>query len=82
MDIPVDILQKAEHIILPPSPIKKVEEILSSPIRSITTVQGQLSKVVLKLQIAWQSTHSNSFTIDSITLFKGTWGVFRVKVLA
>lgn len=45
MDIPVDILQKAEHLILPPSPIKKVEEILASPLRSITTVQGQLSKI-------------------------------------
>lgn len=45
MDIPVDILQKAEHLILPPSPIKKVEEILASPLRSITTVQGQLSKM-------------------------------------
>lgn len=45
MDIPVDILEKAEHLILPPSPIKKVEEILASPLRSITTVQGQLSKV-------------------------------------
>lgn len=44
-DIPVDILQKAEHLILPPSPIKKVEEILASPLRSITTVQGQLSKI-------------------------------------
>lgn len=70
MDIPVDILQKAEHLILPPSPIKKVEEILASPLRSITTVQGQLSKVELKLQITWQSTHSNSCTIDSLSVFK------------
>lgn len=45
MDIPGHILEKAEHLILPPSPIKKVEEILASPLRSITTVQGQLTKV-------------------------------------
>lgn len=72
MDIPVDILQKAEHLILPPSPIKKVEEILASPLRSITTVQGQLSKVELKLPITWQSSHSKLCTIDSLILFKGT----------
>lgn len=45
MDIPVDILQKAEHLILPPSPFKKVEDNLASPLRSITTVQRQLSKI-------------------------------------
>lgn len=29
LDIPVDILEKAEHLILPPSPVKKVEVILT-----------------------------------------------------
>uniref|UniRef100_A0A8W8LAV7 Replication protein A OB domain-containing protein n=1 Tax=Magallana gigas TaxID=29159 RepID=A0A8W8LAV7_MAGGI len=45
MDIPVAMMEKAEHLILPPSPIKKVEELLASPLGTISTVQGQLSKI-------------------------------------
>lgn len=46
MDIPVAMMEKAEHLIFPTSPIKKVEELLASPLGTISTVQGQLSKVL------------------------------------
>eukprot|EP00105_Crassostrea_gigas_P041788 XP_019925936.1 PREDICTED: uncharacterized protein LOC105335679 isoform X2 [Crassostrea gigas] len=45
MDIPVAMIEKAEHLIFPTSPIKKVEELLASPLGTISTVQGQLSKI-------------------------------------
>lgn len=45
MQIPDALAERAEHLILPPSPIKKVEELLASPLRTISTVRGQLSKV-------------------------------------
>uniref|UniRef100_A0A8W8LBY5 histone acetyltransferase n=1 Tax=Magallana gigas TaxID=29159 RepID=A0A8W8LBY5_MAGGI len=41
----IAMMEKAEHLILPPSPIKKVEELLASPLGTISTVQGQLSKI-------------------------------------
>lgn len=44
LDIPVDILEKAEHLILQPSPIKKVEVILTSQLRTILTAQGNCQR--------------------------------------
>ncbi|XP_061184988.1 uncharacterized protein LOC133193002 [Saccostrea echinata] len=45
MSIPDSMVERAEHLILPPSPVRKVEELLASPLRTISTVQGQLSKI-------------------------------------
>lgn len=45
MHIPDALVERAEHLIHPISPIKKVEELLASPLRTISTMKGQLSKV-------------------------------------
>jgi hypothetical protein len=45
MSIPDSVVQRAVYLILPPSPLKKVEELLTLPPKTISTVQGQLSKV-------------------------------------
>ncbi|XP_062587025.1 uncharacterized protein LOC134248634 [Saccostrea cucullata] len=45
MSIPDSVVQRAVYLILPPSPLKKIEEVLTLPPRTISTVQGQLSKI-------------------------------------
>lgn len=43
--IPDELKQKATELILPPSPVKKIGEIMTSPLKTIATVQGQVKKV-------------------------------------
>jgi hypothetical protein len=43
--IPEDIEQQAKHLILPPSPSKKICDILTSPVKTLATTQGEVKKV-------------------------------------
>ena len=45
MEIPPSIEESAVQLIMPPSPVKKVAEAKTSPLRSICSIKGQIVKV-------------------------------------
>lgn len=45
MEIPPSIEESALQLIMPPSPVKKVAEAKTSPLRSICSIKGQIVKV-------------------------------------
>ncbi|XP_056004184.1 uncharacterized protein LOC125660194 [Ostrea edulis] len=43
--VPDELEEKAIQLILPPSPVKRIGEIITSPQKTITTIQGQVKKI-------------------------------------
>lgn len=51
MEVPLSIEESAVELIMPLSPVKKVAEVKTSPLRSIFSITGQIIKVRLSSQL-------------------------------
>lgn len=63
--MPESLKEKAVTIIMPPSPTKTLKDAMSSPVREILTVQGQIIREAIKtVKVAQKDTKIRALTLE------------------